>query len=78
MLRIKAGRRTAKKITIFMFKGSTTPKLANNLMLPTSPSKTYDNCNVASSEKNPGKLRTELSATWKWGGNTWHKTKDFL
>jgi hypothetical protein len=54
MLRIMAGRRTAKKITIFMFKGSTTPKLANNLMLPTSPSKTYDNCNVASSEKDSG------------------------
>jgi len=65
MLSIKAGRRIAKKITIFMFKSRTTPKIANNLMLPTSPSKTYDNCNVASSEKNHGKLRTVLSATWK-------------
>jgi hypothetical protein len=53
MLRIKAGRRIAKKITIFMFKGSTTPKFANNLKLSTSPSKTY-NCNVASREKNAG------------------------
>jgi len=73
MLRIKAGRRIAKKITIFMFKGSTTPIFANNFTLSTSPSKTY-NCNVASREMNAGKLRTVLSATWKWGGNTWHKT----
>jgi hypothetical protein len=63
----------------FIFKGSTAPELSHNLMLPTSPSKRY-NTNVASSEKNPGKLRTLMFWPQRGSGAETHgmKQKTFV
>lgn len=77
MLRIKAGKRTAKTTMFFMFKSKRNTRIIPKLNSPyVTIYTTQLQYGVKRRELWEAPHRAVLSATWKCGGNTWYKTKD--